>query len=178
MRLSSSLALLVTSIGVALASPAMAANVTGAFNATSSVIAACNITTNAGINFGNYDSVTNKAQPLNATSTVGVLCTKGAAVSVGLDQGKNPKAGSTCVTPQRQLKSAAGDVLAYGVFYYGNPDDPDEASAWGCDASNAATFTSATGMTEQVLRTGDNIRSGQDVPAGAYSDQVVVTVTF
>jgi spore coat protein U-like protein len=168
-------------MGLALASlglPILAATTTSTFNATSSVVSACTITNNPGVAFGQYDAVTNKTAPVNANSSLSVLCTKGAAVSVGIDQGQTPLSGSTCITPQRQMKSAAGDFLRYGVFVFTDAANPDEASAWGCDASNAATFTSASGLTPQVLNTVNNIRAGQDVPAGAYSDTVTVTVKF
>jgi spore coat protein U-like protein len=170
---SSLIALAVAAAGFVSGSSAFAGTTSGTFNVTATVVAACSITNNPGITFGNYDPITNKTVALDVASSISVLCTKGSAAAVTLDQGLTPTAASTCIVPARQMKDTAGDKLGYAVY-----SDTGRTTVWGCDTTNKVSFTSASGSAAQVLNSYGRVAAGQDVPVGSYSDTVTATVTF
>ena len=130
-----------------------------------------NCTVNAGaLSFGAYDPVSaNATTPLNATSTVTLTCTNGAATTIRLNQGINPLTGSTATVPLRQL-AATTNRLRYYIY-----QDAARTTAWG-DSTAGKAFT-GTGTAVAISVYG-SIAAGQNVPAGSYGDTVTVTVNF
>lgn len=168
----SSLCALIFGLG-ALASGAHAATATGTMNVSASVTASCKIQSIGAIAFGAYDPANvNASSPLTAAGNISVSCTKGDAVSVTLDQGANALTGSTCAAPTRQMANGT-NMLGYAVY-----SDTGYTKAWGCDATNTVSFTSAGAATPTQLSTYGKVPGGQDVPAGNYSDTVTVSVSF
>src|SRR5215471_18059608 len=71
--------------------------------------------------FGNYDPVqANATAPLDGQTTLTVACTKGTAVSIGMDAGTNAQ-GST-----RRMTSGAGGFLTYEAYR-----DSSHTQRWG-----------------------------------------------
>ena len=156
------------------AAPAFAGSVTGSLDATATVANSCSISSVTAIAFGTYDpAVANASSPLDAAGAINVLCTKGGAFQVQLDQGANADAASTCLAPVRQLKDANGDLIKYDIY-----SDTGRATAWACDVSNQVAQTSASASAPTNLATYGRIPPAQDVPAGSYSDTVTITVSF
>lgn len=146
---------------------------TGSFQVTANVVASCLVTSTTDIAFGNYDPAdANSAAPLDASGSVAVRCVKGTTANVAIEQGANPAAGSSCVSPLRQMAGGT-ERLAYAIF-----SDAARTAVWGCDTANDQTFTAATVATPTTLTTYGRIAPAQDVSVGAFADTVNVTVTF
>ncbi len=162
---------LATALIVLLASaPAFAASATSSFSVSATVSNNCTITT-AAISFGAYDpTVSNLSTPLDATGSVTITCTKGAATTVGLSAGAN-SANATGTT--RAMKSGS-DYLSYELY-----QDTGRATVWG--NAGVALFTPpvAPSKDPRTFTTYGRIPAGQDVPAGtSYTDTVTATVNF
>jgi len=164
------------SLGLALAlvaGSAFAATVNDNLNVTASVASSCKITSVNAISFGAYDpAVANATTPADAAGAINVVCTKGGAVAIQLDQGVQAKAASTCLAPARQMKSGT-DLLGYDVY-----SDTGRTTLWGCDATNQVSFTSTGALAPTTFATYGRVPAGQDVPSGSYADTIVVSVTF
>jgi spore coat protein U-like protein len=122
------------------------------------------------LDFGAYDGVlANATAPLDGTTSVKVYCTKGTVGTVALGVGQNLFEGS------RQMRSAAGYFLKYGMF-----SDSARTSDWTNDSAQTATAVS-----KNVPLSGENgftaygrVFANQDVPAGSYVDTLQATVNF
>lgn len=150
----------------------LAATASSTFQVTATVVKSCALTTTP-IAFGNYDPTS--ATAVAAQGSVSARCTKGSVVSVALDQGANPGAGSTATVPARQMKSSPlGDPLPYHI-YTANAGTTE----WGnAVAQEPATQTSTSVTTALVFPTFGSLPAGQDVPSGNYQDTVTATLTF
>ncbi|MCE5232342.1 MAG: spore coat U domain-containing protein [Mizugakiibacter sp.] len=168
-------ALIATGLALAgIGMQAQAGTASGSFNVTASVVPSCKVVSTADIAFGNYDPAdANNTTALDAAGNVTVRCTKNTPAAVTLNQGNNAAAGSTCAAPSRQMADSGSNRLGYAIY-----KDASRTQAWGCDATNQASFTSAGIASPATLDTYGRIPAGQDVPAGSYSDTVAVTVTF
>jgi len=169
----------ITALSVALfaaAGSASAATATGSFQVSAEVTGSCVVAAADAIAFGSYDPTsTHASAALDAQGKVSVRCTAGSSnVKVALDQGSNAAGASTCAAPARQVKSAAGGLVSYGIFSNSAHDQ-----AWACDAANEQTIASfASSLTPVDLVTYGRIPGGQNAAIGTYSDTVGVTVTF
>ncbi|KJS07739.1 MAG: hypothetical protein VR73_08235 [Gammaproteobacteria bacterium BRH_c0] len=131
----------------------------------------CTIATSA-LAFGSYDPiVTHSATALENTGSVSVTCTSGAAVAITLGQGANADTGSSDAAPARRLTDGGGNFLSYSLY-----SDSGRATAWTNDTDGDVEDT-GTG-TEETHTVYGSVASGQNVPAGSYSDTVVATVTY
>ncbi|HWC74552.1 MAG TPA: spore coat U domain-containing protein [Gemmatimonadales bacterium] len=142
------------------------------FNVSSDVIANCTISA-LDLNFGNYDPVVaNKTANRDVTTSVNVLCTKGASgVTVGLDLGGHGSGSSRFM-----LDGVSGDTLQYELY-----SDAARSAVWGNSGSGLvalATFGpigAGAGVTNTIY---GRIPSGQDKSVGHYTDVVTATVNF
>ena len=138
------------------------------FAVSSDVFANCTITA-ADLNFGAYDPVSaNKTTPLDVSTTVTVLCTKGSTgVTVGLDAGANSAGGN-------RYMATAGDTLQYELY-----SDSGHTTVWSTGAS-AVTWAAfgplSNGAVAKTVY--GRIPAGQDVTVGHYTDLVTATVNF
>jgi len=147
---------------------------TGSFNVTASVANSCRVTSTGDIAFGTYDPAdVNFSTALPGTGSVSVRCTRGTVANVALDQGLNAAGGSTCAAPVRRMSDGGTERLAYSIY-----QDAARTTAWGCDAANDQTFTSAASNVATTLTTYGQVPAGQDVAAGNFTDTVTVSVTF
>lgn len=162
---------------LALASIVALAGSVGAETATDnleiSATVSANCTIDAGsVDFGAYDPVSaNASSPLDATGTISVTCTSGAAATITLGQGDNADSGSSDAAPLRRMSDGASDFLSYALF-----SDSGYTTTWGNDASVDVDVT-GTGSAENLTVYG-RVAAGQNVPAGTFTDTVVATVTF
>jgi len=137
---------------------AMAATTGTSFTVSATVVASCSVSA-TNLAFGSYTGSSN----LDQTSTVSVTCTNGTDYSVALNDGANAS-GST-----RRMLSGGSNYLSYEMY-----SDAGRSTVW-----NAATPVTGTGSgVAQSLTVYGRVPSGQNVPAGSYSDTVQVTVTY
>lgn len=177
MRTVKALSLSIVAAGlIGLAAPAFAgpSPQTGTFNVTANVAASCRVVSTTDIAFGAYDPAdVNFATPLDGMGSISVRCVRGVVADVALDQGLYAGAGSTCVAPVRQMSDGGTERLGYSIY-----QNAARTTAWGCDATNDQSFTSAASNVSTTLTTYGRVPAGQDVTTGSYSDTVTVTVTF
>ena len=144
-----------------------AATATANLPVSATVINNCTIST-AAVAFGNYDPVgVHDAANLDGTGTVTVACTKGSTATVGLGLGGNP-AGAT-----RRMSDGSGNFLTYEMY-----QDAGRVNLWGNAAPDLLAPGAAPSKAARNFTVFGRVASGQDVPAGAYTDTVVATVNF
>lgn len=132
----------------------------------------CSCTVTAtGVNFGNYN-VVNSANT-DSTGSVRVRCTLLVAVagSFTIDL----STGSSGSYAQRNLRNGSS-VLTYNLY-----TDAARSQILGNGSSGSSRITrnfSALIGVDQTVTVYGRIRAGQNVPAGSYSDTIIVTVTY
>lgn len=151
---------LIAAAGLLFANSAMADTATTSFNVTATVLSSCNVTA-TDLVFGNYDPTDGD---LDSTSTITTTCTSGTTYAIALGQGQNTS---------RQMKLASGsDLLDYELYQPGG-----YTTVWGDVGGATVAQTSTTGVPVDYTVNG-RITGGQYVTAGAYSDEILVTVTY
>lgn len=155
-------------------SDATAGTTTDSLLVTATVASSCQINSVATLAFGTYDPLIihsdRTGTDLSANGLLTLSCTRSSLAVITLGQGAHPAPGSTDAVPLRQMKS--GDlVLAYELF-----QDASHAIRWGNGPDDAVQLTGSGGVDPVALH--GVIRKGQNVPAGSYTDIVIVTVTF
>lgn len=149
---------------------AHAATVTANMPVSATVGGACSVSS-GGLAFGSYEPVLlHSAAALVGSGTIDVACTLGTGAVVTLGQGANSANGSTDAAPARQLASGASR-LAYALYR-----DLAMSLVWGNTSGTGLAIT-GTGVSVGIPVYGA-VAAAQNVPQGAYSDTVVVTVTF
>lgn len=134
-------------------------------------------TSATGVAFGSYDRL--GALPLDSTGTVTVICNS--LLGLGLEavnyQIRLSAGGSGSFTARRM--SSGGNTLNYNLY-----TDSAHLSVWG--DGTGATSISTDGYSFNLL-SGPKTKNytvygrmsvGQNVPAGAYSDSITVTVSY
>ena len=119
--------------------------------------------------FSSYDAVQGTA--VQGSTTLSVVCTKGATAIVTLGQGSLPALGSTDSAPLRQMGLLL-NRLGYTLY-----QDSARSVVWGNTSATGLSYV-ATGNPLDSLTVYGTITASQDVPAGAYADSVVATMTF
>lgn len=142
---------------------------TATANLSVSATVSVNCTVSAGtLAFGSYDPVVaNASADLDASGTFTVACTKGSAgVTIDLGQGTNYSSG--------RRMAASSNYLTYQLY-----SDSGRTTVWGSTSSGATVALSApTSKAATTHTVYGRVASGQDLPAGSYSDTVVATVNF
>jgi spore coat protein U-like protein len=127
------------------------------------VVGGCQISATP-LAFGTYDPIaTHATTPLDADTVVTLKCTLGVTPQIRFDAGQQPS-GS-----MRQMTDGSSGRLQYELF-----------------SSAARTTPTTPGDVRIIIGTSGSddvrvygrIRQAQDVPVGAYSDTVIVTVTY
>lgn len=150
---------LIAAAGLLFANSAMADTATTSFNVTATVLSSCNVTA-TDLAFGNYNPT---AGDLDSTSTITTTCTAGTTYAIALGQGDNTS---------RRMKSTGGEFLDYELYQPGS-----YTTVWGDVGGATVAQTSTTGVPVDYTVNG-RVTGGQYVTAGAYSDEVLVTVTY
>jgi spore coat protein U-like protein len=112
--------------------------------------------------FGSYTGTT-----LDAVSTLSVTCAKATAYYVNLNEGMNPD-GSYLP----RASGPGGALLSYTLF-----QDAARTSRWGNTYNLDGVAGTGNGIA-QVLNVYGRVAAGQFVNPGAYSDTVIVTLTY
>lgn len=121
--------------------------------------------------FGNYDPVgINRTQPLDASTTIEVTCTRGTISIVFMTLGRyaNRIGGST--GSARGMLGPLGRLLEYYLYR-----DASRTERWGASGLKLAAAPSSA---PRVFTVFGRIVPGQDVPVGNYEDEVVVSLRF
>jgi len=151
-----------------LAAPAWAQTTTGNLNTSATVTENCTLTTTA-VAFGNVD--TTSALNVDATGGISVTCTSGLPWAASADKGAETTASLTV----RKMKDSGTNLLNYALY-----TDSGRTTVWGDGVGGTTATISDTGSGAAQAKTiYARVPGGQStVPAGAYSDTVVVTVTY
>jgi spore coat protein U-like protein len=132
----------------------------------------CSCTVTAtGVSFGNYNVV--NASPTDSTGTVRVQCTLLVALAGSFTV--DLSTGSSGTYAQRALRNGPA-VLDYNLY-----TDVARTQIWGNGSGGSLRTTrnfTALLSVDQTMTVYGRIRAGQNVPAGSYSDTIIVTVTY
>ena len=160
------LAAIVGLLAGALMAPAQADTDTQSFKVKLTVTSTCDIhTTDAtDVDFGSHKSTEATA---TASGALTVNCTSETPYQIGLDEGANHDGSS------RNMKSAAGDVVAYTLW-----KDAGRTQAWGSVANSDTLAGVGTGAAQVIPVYGKVNISGQNLKAASYEDTVTATVTY
>lgn len=165
-------------LGLALASHAQAATVTGSINSTLTLISACQVNGTSGtsglnfgaLNFGTQDAlfVTANAQVLGGGSgAMSILCSAGTVpvikVRAGLHDGQS--SGGT-----RALADGSGNFVPYDLY-----TDTGRTTLLAVDGT--ITLPTSTGVAQTVNLYGKAVGKA-GLPAGVYSDTISVELSF
>ncbi|MFP3446725.1 spore coat U domain-containing protein [Pseudomonas sp. SIMBA_067] len=165
-------------LGLALASQAQAATVTGSINSTLTLISACQVNGSSGtsglnfgaLNFGTQDAlfVTANAQVLGGGGgAMSILCSAGTVpaikVRAGLHDGQS--SGGT-----RALADGAGNFVPYDLYI-----DTGRTTLLAIDGT--ITLPTSTGVAQTVNLYGKAVGKA-GLPAGVYSDTISVELSF
>lgn len=136
------------------------------------ITASCTINA-ATLDFGSNPGTTLIAANIDASSTVSVTCTSGSPYSIGMGNGANASG------TQRRMISGA-NFLNYNLYV-----DAGRTNAWTTAASNSTCTTAnscalgtGNGSAQSVSIYGRVPSIGTAPPTGAYTDTVLMTITY
>ena len=161
--------------GLAAAAAIAAATISGTAQAATTqtnLSVTANVTSNCGIStlpvaFGDVDTLSGVAD--DATGRVTVTCTNGAAWT--LSAGAGTGAGATLAVRKMTL---GANVLNYALY-----TDSSYGTIWGNGSGGTGTIAGTGTGSAQPIDIHGRVPTGQGtVPAGGYSDLVVVTITY
>ncbi|HHJ1297594.1 spore coat protein U domain-containing protein [Pseudomonas sp. P1B16] len=165
-------------LGLALASQAQAATVTGNITSTLTLISACQVngsSASSGLNFGALDFGTQDA--LFGTANAQVLGGSGGAMSILCSAGTIPAIRVRAGTHDgqssggtRALADGAGNFVPYDFY-----TDTGRTQVLAIDGT--ITLPTSTGVAQTVNLYGQ-ARGKAGLPAGVYTDTVAVELTF
>ena len=157
------------------ASAAFAGTAIGSMNVSATVVADCNVNSVGAMAFGTTLGLGFTIGSTNATASavINYTCTNTGATAphIRLGQGANPDTGSSDTAPLRRMKDAGTNYISYALF-----QDLAHATPWNNTTGTGVTGT-ANGLVQNVTAYG-LATAPQNVPAGAYTDTVVVSVDF
>lgn len=156
-------AMLLTAI-VGFMGTASAATTSTNMTVTASVVGACNVST-TNLAFGTYNPTS--ATPLAQTATITTICTNGAPYDIGLSAGTGSGA-----TVTNRLMTSGANTLSYGLY-----SDAGHTTNWGDTVGTDTVALTGTGAGQGTTVYGQ-IPALYPAQAGAYSDTVLVTVTY
>lgn len=156
------LVLSATVLAIGFALPANAQSVSDNLPVLANVVETCTLAIAAPVNFGTYDT-TSLADDTDGQGSLGVTCTQGALATIALDQGSNGN---------RTMDDGAGNTLGYQLY-----SDGGRTTVWGTGGAAVSPGAAPSNATRTFSVFG-TIPAGQNVPAGAFTDAVVVTVTW
>lgn len=122
--------------------------------------ATCSAST-VGVHFVTYDPF--DPSPLESVGNINVSCDSTASFTISLSPGSGSYAARSMVN--------GGHVMEYNLY-----SDPSRLIIWG-DGSSNSSAVSATVTTGDFAVYG-RVPARQNLPAGTYSDTLVVTITY
>ncbi len=156
-------------LAVLLPQMALAASTGNTFSVQATIISSCTVAGTA-LNFGSSIDALATATPLDATSTLSVVCTNTTPYTVALNAGSN--AGGASNFGARAMKSGS-NTLGYQLYL-----DSGRSSVWGDGTASSSTSSgTGTGSTQSLTIYG-RLPSLANVVPGSYTDTVTVTVSY
>ena len=146
---------------------AMGGSTTTTMTVSATVPTSCNFTGGSvALAFGSYDPTgPNATANLNATTTFGLRCTKGASAVLSMNNGSNASG------TQRRMTDNGTNFLNYQVY-----TNNTYSTIW--NTTNTVSYT-ATSANPTNISVYGQIPAGQtNVPAGTYHDTVVITAKY
>jgi spore coat protein U-like protein len=145
------------------ASVTASGNTAGAtFTVTATVLATCLVSA-TDMAFGTYTGAV-----VTSTSTLSVTCTNTTPYNIGLSAGL--ATGATVTT--RKMTGPASATLGYALF-----SDAGRTINWGNTVGTDTVSSTGNGIA-QLSSVFGRLAAGQLVTPGAYSDTIIVTVTY
>jgi spore coat protein U-like protein len=141
-----------------------ALNVPFGFTVSASVPRSCTLLTGSDLDFGNHPGPI--AAVYDNTTTLSMQCRGGTPWTLTLDNGKYFDSGT-----RRMRIDGTDSYVRYGLYH-----DTNRSLPWGQSASDMLAG-SGTGALDTRTVYG-RVPSGQNVPAGIYSDTVTATITY
>ena len=142
--------------------PFLSAVVTTTFTVTATVLATCTLSATA-LSFGIYTGLVR-----DVASTLTITCTNTTTYNVGLDAGT--ATGATVTT--RKMTGPTSAKLNYAMYR-----NSTRTLNWG-NTVGSDTLSSTGNGSAQLSNVFGRLAGGQVVPVGAYSDTIIVTVTY
>lgn len=136
---------------------------TDSFTVSANVVATCEVTADD-LDFGAYNPIT--ASHLDAATTLSLTCTNGTGYSVGLSLGD----GASATVNTRYMDDGDTHLLAYTLY-----QNAGRTLLWGSSSNTKSGTGTGTAVVIDVF---GRVPMNQTVPAGAYEDTIVVTVTW
>jgi len=144
-----------------------------AFYVYATVIPNCNISTIGGLTFPTSSVLTSN---VDTTGSISVQCTNTTPYSIGLDNGAHASG-----SQRRMYSAATGAYISYNLY-----TDPSYTDAWTATTSTTSCTAGAstcvlgtgTGMTQPAVTVYGRVPLQTTPLVGAYTDSVVVTVTY
>lgn len=133
---------------------------------SATVIESCEVTT-AAVAFGNYDASSGTA--VDNTGSVDVICSSGTTYDIGLGVGT----GTGATVSTRQMGDGATGVLNYSLYL-----DSGRLTNWDNTGGLGVVSGTGTGSSQSHTVYGRIPADQAAAPSGAYSDTVVVTVSY
>jgi spore coat protein U-like protein len=147
---------------------ANAGTATGSFQVSATVVSGCTVSATT-LNFGSSIDPTVAAVPVDASTSMTVLCTNTTVYSVALNAGVNAGGGSNFSS--RTIKNGT-HTLGYQLYL-----DSLRSTVWG--DGTASSVVPGVGIgTNQTLTIYGRLPSLTGAVPGTYTDTVTVTVTY
>ncbi|MBP0615838.1 Csu type fimbrial protein [Jiella mangrovi] len=106
---------------------------------------------------------------IDAEGTVTVTCTQASPFQLGLSAGT-----TTGATVSQRLLTDGTNTVDYNLY-----QDSAHATVWGdTQGTNTVYVSSAAGSSGDALTVYGEVATGQNVPAGSYSDTITATVWY
>jgi spore coat protein U-like protein len=141
------------------AAPIGGADATAPFSVTAGVVANCLVETDD-LDFGTAGII---GSNIDAQTQLDITCTPGTGYSIGID-------GGGANDPDNRLLHSGSHTVRYGLY-----SDPGRTAAWGTGGGSTVDYT-GTGAAQQLDVYGRI--PPQPAAPGAYTDTVVVTITY
>lgn len=144
-----------------------------AFQVSATIVPGCSVTTGTGgllgtLNFGTHTGV--ESAPVSTSfvpnGSLSIACTPGVSLSMSIDGGQN------YASVRRMKRSGGTDVVAYRLYSNSSLAANSEI---GVGQAVAVTYTNSNNISLPLF--GVAILTGFS-PAGTYSDQLVVTLSW
>jgi len=155
-------------LGAGLAT-AQAGSATGSFQVTATVLGACTVA-GALMNFGAGIDPLVASLPLDATTTLTVVCTNTTPYALALDAGTN--AGGAANFGARALKNGAS-LLGYQLYL-----NAGRTTVWGDGSGGSSTVAGVGSGASQSITVYGRLPSIVGAIPGLYADTVTVTITY
>jgi spore coat protein U-like protein len=156
-------------LALLLPAAAHAGTVGNTFQVQATVTSACTVSGST-LNFGSSIDPLATATPLDATSTLTVVCTNTTPFTVALNAGVN--AGGASNFGARTMKSGS-NTLGYQLY-----SDSGRSTVWGDGTASSSTSAGTGTGSAQTLTLYGRLPALASVVPGSYTDTVTVTVSY